>query len=324
MSVIMLGLQLKLSQGVLKCVVELFSLMCFVIVLLVVLLIVSIIGMVLIQDDLYLNYVNQFGLFWVDIFCLLGLYNVYSVWWFMLILIFFVVLILLCVICNVLKMFVDVKSWKDKVCEGSLCVFYYKVEYMVFGMCVMVVVMFVMFVMKVGYKYVVCEIDGVMLIFVKCGVMIKWGYIFVYFVIVVICIGGLFDSNLLIKFQMWMFGKSLVNMSVMISEILFDYCLFVLNLMFCGYVWVLEGQFVLIVILNQLSGLLIQDLLFLIQFDKFIVDYYMMGMLKLFVSDIVVIDCEIGWKILVWVEVNKLFMYKGVLIYQLSFQDGGL
>lgn len=76
-------------------------------------------------------------------------------------------------------------------------------------------------------------------------------------------------------------------------------------------------------ILNQPSGSLIQDLPFSIQLNKFIVDYYTTGMPKLFASDIVVIDRETGQKIPARVEVNKPFTYKGVSIYQSSFQDGG-
>ncbi|MFP3757878.1 cytochrome c biogenesis protein ResB, partial [Cupriavidus sp. SIMBA_020] len=84
-----------------------------------------------------------------------------------------------------------------------------------------------------------------------------------------------------------------------------------------------EGQFVSTAILNQPNGSLIQDLPFSIQLNKFIVDYYTTGMPKLFASDIVVIDRETGRKIPARVEVNKPFTYKGVSIYQSSFQDGG-
>ncbi|KWO45271.1 cytochrome C biogenesis protein ResB [Burkholderia sp. MSMB1459WGS] len=323
MSVTTSGLQSKSSQGASKRAVELLSSMRFAIALLVVLSIASIIGTVLTQDDPYPNYVNQFGPFWADIFRSLGLYNVYSAWWFMLILIFLVASISLCVIRNAPKMLADAKSWKDKVREGSLRAFHHKAEYTASGTRASVATTLAAFVTKAGYKHVVRETDGATLISAKRGAMTKWGYISAHLAIVVICIGGLLDSNLPIKFQMWMFGKSPVNTSATISEISPDHRLSASNPTFRGYAWVPEGQFVSTAILNQPSGSLIQDLPFSIQLDKFIVDYYTTGMPKLFASDIVVIDRETGRKIPARVEVNKPFTYKGVSIYQSSFQDGG-
>ncbi|AZQ49829.1 cytochrome c biogenesis protein ResB [Burkholderia cenocepacia] len=323
MSVTTSGLQSKSSHGAPKRAVELLSSMRFAIALLVVLSIASIIGTVLTQDDPYPNYVNQFGPFWADIFRSLGLYNVYSAWWFMLILIFLVVSISLCVIRNAPKMLADAKSWKDKVREGSLRAFHHKAEYSASGTRASVAATLATFVTKAGYKHVVRETDGATLISAKRGAMTKWGYISAHVAIVVICIGGLLDSNLPIKFQMLMFGKSPVNTSATISEISPDHRLSASNPTFRGYAWVPEGQFVSTAILNQPSGSLIQDLPFSIQLDKFIVDYYTTGMPKLFASDIVVIDRETGRKIPARVEVNKPFTYKGVSIYQSSFQDGG-
>ncbi|MBR8073743.1 cytochrome c biogenesis protein ResB [Burkholderia cenocepacia] len=323
MSVTTSGLQSKSGQGASKRAVELLSSMRFAIALLVVLSIASIIGTVLTQDDPYPNYVNQFGPFWADIFRSLSLYTVYSAWWFMLILIFLVVSISLCVIRNAPKMLADAKSWKDKVREGSLRAFHHKAEYTASGTRASVAATLASFVTKAGYKHVVRETDGATLISAKRGAMTKWGYISAHLAIVVICIGGLLDSNLPIKFQMWIFGKSPVNTSATISEISPDHRLSASNPTFRGYAWVPEGQFVSTAILNQPSGSLIQDLPFSIQLDKFIVDYYTTGMPKLFASDIVVIDRETGRKIPARVEVNKPFTYKGVSIYQSSFQDGG-
>ncbi|MDN7610336.1 cytochrome c biogenesis protein ResB [Burkholderia multivorans] len=323
MSVTTSGLQSKSGHGASKRAVELLSSMRFAIALLVVLSIASIIGTVLTQDDPYPNYVNQFGPFWADIFRALGLYNVYSAWWFMLILIFLVVSISLCVIRNAPKMLADAKSWKDKVREGSLRAFHHKAEYSASGTRAAATATLAAFVAKAGYKHVVRETDGATLISAKRGAMTKWGYISAHLAIVVICIGGLLDSNLPIKFQMWMFGKSPVNTSATISEISADHRLSASNPTFRGYAWVPEGQFVSTAILNQPSGSLIQDLPFSIQLNKFIVDYYSTGMPKLFASDIVVIDRETGRKIPARVEVNKPFTYKGVSIYQSSFQDGG-
>jgi cytochrome c biogenesis protein len=323
MSVTTSGYELKSDRKVLKHAIELLSSMRFAIALLVVLAIASIVGTVLTQDDPYPNYVNQFGPFWADIFRAGGLYTVYSAWWFMLILGFLIVSISLCVIRNGPKMIADMKSWKDKVREGSLRAFHHKAEYAAGGARAETAQRLSSLAGKLGYRYVVRETDGATLIAAKRGALAKIGYIFAHLAIVVICVGGLMDSNLPIKFQMWLFGKSPVSTSAVINDISAAHRLSPSNPTFRGYAWVPEGQHVSTAILNQPNGSLIQDLPFSIELKKFIVDYYSTGMPKLFASDIVVIDHETGKRIPARVEVNEPFEYDGVSIYQSSFQDGG-
>lgn len=317
------GYELKSDRRVLKSAIELLSSMRFAIALLVVLAIASIIGTVLTQDDPYPNYVNQFGPFWADIFRALGLYTVYSAWWFMLILGFLIVSISLCVVRNAPKMIADMKSWKDKVREGSLRAFHHKSEYAVAGTRSETAARVSTLAGKLGYRYVVRESEGATLVAAKRGALTKLGYIFAHLAIVVICIGGLMDSNLPIKFQMWLFGKSPISTSAVINEISPAHRLSPSNPTFRGYAWVPEGQHVSTAILNQPNGSLIQDLPFSIELEKFIVDYYSTGMPKLFASDIVVVDHETGKRVPARIEVNKPFEYDGVSIYQSSFQDGG-
>ncbi|WEY38479.1 cytochrome c biogenesis protein ResB [Paraburkholderia sp. SUR17] len=323
MSVTTSGLQLNTRKRAWRNAIELLSSMRFAIALLVVLSIASIIGTVLTQDDPYPNYVNQFGPFWADIFRSLGLYSVYSAWWFMLILGFLVVSISLCVIRNAPKMIADMKSWKDKVREGSLRAFHHKGEYAVQGSRVQMAQVLTNLTGRLGYKFVTRESDGATLIAAKRGALTRIGYIFAHLAIVVICIGGLLDSNLPIKLQMWLFDKTPIRSNTVISQIAPEHRLSVSNPTFRGYAWVPEGQFVSTAILNQPNGSLIQDLPFSIQLNKFIVDYYSTGMPKLFASDIVVIDHKTGQRVPARVEVNKPFEYDGVSIYQSSFQDGG-
>src|SRR5271156_3428139 len=133
MSVTTSGIEVKSGQRPMRRTIELLSSMRFAIALLVVLSIASIIGTVLTQDDPYPNYVNQFGPFWADIFRSLGLYTVYGTWWFIIILLFLVVSVSLCVWRNGPKMIADMRSWKDRVREGSLRAFGHKAEYSVSG-----------------------------------------------------------------------------------------------------------------------------------------------------------------------------------------------
>ena len=323
MSVTTSGIEVKSGHRPMRRAIELLSSMRFAIALLVILSIASIIGTVLTQDDPYPNYVNQFGPFWADIFRSLSLYTVYSAWWFMLILGFLMVSVSLCVIRNAPKMIADMKSWKDKVRESSLRAFHHKGEFAVGGTRAETSATLAKLSGRLGYKFVTRESDGATLIAAKRGALTKLGYISAHLAIVIICLGGLLDSNLPIKLQMWMFNKTPINSNTVISDIPPEHRLSQSNPTFRGYAWVPEGEHVSTAILNQPNGSLIQDLPFSIQLNKFIVDYYSTGMPKLFASDIVVIDHKTGEKIPARVEVNKPFEYDGVSIYQSSFQDGG-
>ncbi|RKP45701.1 cytochrome c biogenesis protein ResB [Pararobbsia silviterrae] len=323
MSVTTSGFEIRTRHRIGRSAVELLSSMRFAISLLVVLAIASIVGTVLTQDDPYPNYVNQFGPFWADIFRALGLYTVYSAWWFMLIMIFLVVSISLCVIRNGPKMIADMRSWKDKVREGSLRAFHHKAEFTTAAPRVEVATHLVALASEQGYRFKIKDADGATLIAAKRGAFTKIGYISAHLAIVVICIGGLLDSNLPIRFEMWVGGKSPIRGNSVINDIGPEHRLSPSNVTFRGNAWVPEGQNVSTAILNQPDGSMIQDLPFSIQLNKFIVDYYSTGMPKLFASDIVVIDHATGEQIPARVEVNKPFTYDGVSIYQSSFEDGG-
>ena len=325
MSVTTSGLQSKSSRSSVRHAIETISSMRFAISLLVILAIASIIGTVLTQEDPYPNYVNQFGPFWADIFRGLSLYNVYSAWWFLLILMFLVVSVSLCVIRNGPKMIADMKSWKDRVREGSLRAFHHKGEFpQVPGSRAETAANLQRLAGKMGYKFVTRETEsGATLIAAKRGALTKIGYISAHLAFVIICIGGLLDSNLPIKLQMLLFNKTPIASNEVIKDIAPNHRLPTSNPTFRGYAWVPEGQHVATAILNQQDGSLIQDLPFSIQLNKFIVDYYSTGMPKLFASDIVVIDHATGKRVPARIEVNEPFTYDGISIYQSSFQDGG-
>ena len=302
---------------------DLLSSMRFAIALLVILAIASIIGTVIKQDDPYPNYVNQFGPFWADIFRTLDMYTVYSAWWFMLILAFLIVSVSMCVSRNGPKMIADARNWKDKVRETSLRSFGNRDEFSTAAGQAASVSALESMLKRAGYRMRTRQMDEATLIAAKKGEFSRIGYIFAHLAIVIICIGGLLDSNLMIRAQVWFFGKSPVVTSAPLATIGEEHRLSSVNPSFRGYAWVPEGQYVSTAILNEKDGIILQNLPFSIQLNKFIVDYYSTGMPKLFASDIVVIDRETGKRTPARVEVNKPFTYDGISIYQSSFEDGG-
>ncbi|VVE89946.1 cytochrome c biogenesis protein ResB [Pandoraea bronchicola] len=323
MSISTSGMQIKGAQRWVRDGVELVSSMRFAISLLTVLAIASIVGTVLKQGDPYPNYVNQFGPFWAGVFRSLGLYTVYSSWWFLLILFFLMASTTLCIVRNGPKMIADIRSWRDHVREGSLRAFGHKAEFTGPASRGELLPRLTGYLGHRGYRFVVRERDGATLVAAKAGAINKIGYIFAHSAIVIICLGGLVDSDLLIRVQMALFGKSPLQGNAVIAQIPPTHRLSPNNPAFRGYAFVPEGGKSTTAILNFQDGSVVQDLPFAIELKKFHVDYYSTGMPKLFASDIAVTDPETGKTMDATVKVNEPFIFKGVAIYQSSFEDGG-
>src|SRR3546814_12256518 len=71
------------------------------------------------------------------------------------------------------------------------------------------------------------------------------------------------------------------------------------------------------------DGVLVQPLPFTRKLNKFRVDYYSTGMPSSFKSEVKVTDPETGKSFNQTIEVNEPLRYKGVTVYQSSFDDGG-
>ena len=122
------GLRMKSGSQALRAGVELLSSMRFAISLLTVICIASVIGTVLKQHEPAVNYVNQFGPFWAEVFGALQLNAVYSAWWFLLILLFLVVSTVLCIVRNVPHIVRELRTVKEDIRAGSLRAFGQRAE----------------------------------------------------------------------------------------------------------------------------------------------------------------------------------------------------
>jgi len=317
------GIQLQTRRAWLADGVELLSSMRFAISLLTLIAIASIIGTVLKQNEPMPNYVNQFGPFWFEVFNKLGLYAVYSAWWFLLIMTFLVMSTSLCVIRNAPKMMKDMRSWRDTVREQSLRNFHHRSEWHSSNARAKVTEQILAHLARIGYRFKLVEKEGATLIAAKQGAANKWGYIFAHSAIVIICVGGLLDSDLSIRFQQWFMGKVPFEGSGIISKIPEQHRLSLANPTFRGNTMIPEGASSSTAILPQASGVLVQDLPFTIKLKKFTIDFYSTGMPKLFASDVEVTDHETGKSFSSVIKVNEPLIYKGIAVYQSSFEDGG-
>ncbi|WP_192869152.1 cytochrome c biogenesis protein ResB [Neisseria lactamica] len=292
----------------------------FAVALLSLLGIASVIGTVLQQNQVQTDYLVKFGPFWAQIFGFLGLYDVYASVWFVVIMMFLVVSTGLCLIRNVPPFWREMKSFREKVREKSLAAMRHSV------------LMDVKIAPEVAKRYlevqgfkgkIINREDGSVLIAAKKGTMNKWGYIFAHLALIVICLGGLTDSNLLLKLGM-LAGRIVPdNRAVYAKDFKPESVLGAGNLSFRGNVNISEGQSADVVFLNADNGMLVQDLPFEVRLKKFHIDFYNTGMPRDFASDIEVTDKATGEKLERTIRVNHPLTLHGITIYQASFADGG-
>ncbi|MFA9274342.1 MAG: cytochrome c biogenesis protein ResB [Candidatus Aquirickettsiella gammari] len=318
------GLEIKTQRLWLAHTVELLSSMRFAISLLTIIAISSIIGTVLKQNEPLPNYVNQFGPFWFEVFQHLSLYSLYSAWWFLTIMGFLVLSTSLCLIRNAPKMLKDMRSWRENVREQSLRNFHHKAEWNSELSKDALTTQLSSQIKRLGYQFKIVQKENATLIAAKQGAGNKWGYIFAHAAIVVICVGGLLDSDLAIRFQTWFGGKvPFEGSGVLISQIPEKHKLSITNPTFRGNIAIPEGMSGNTAVIPQTKGVLLQDLPFTIELKKFNIDFYSTGMPKLFASDVVIKDHETGKSFAATVKVNHPLLYKGYAVFQSSFDDGG-
>lgn len=321
------GLELKTGSRLMRAAVELLSSMRFSISLLTVICIASVIGTVLKQNEPANNYVNQFGPFWSEVFGAVSLYSVYSAWWFLLILAFLVISTSLCIARNTPKILVDLKTYKENIREQSLKAFGQRAQAELNETPEVAARRIGQMLVGGGWKVKLQqrEVSGGTgwMVAAKAGAANKIGYIAAHSAIVLVCLGGLLDGDLMVRAQMWFNGKTVFTGGGMIADVKPEHRLSESNPTFRGNLLVTEGTQSSTAILSQSSGVLIQDLPFSVELKKFVVEYYSTGMPKLFASDIVIHDKETGDAIPARVEVNHPVKHRGIEIFQSSFDDGG-
>ncbi|NBS48366.1 MAG: cytochrome c biogenesis protein ResB, partial [Betaproteobacteria bacterium] len=317
------GLQPDTPRVATRALVELLSSMRFAISLLTVICIASVIGTVLKQQEPAVNYVNQFGPFWAELFLALKLNAVYSAGWFLLILAFLVVSTSLCIARNTPKILADLKSYKENLREHSLRAFHHRAQATLGESPAAAAQRIGQTLAASGWKVRLQQRDNGWMVAARAGAANKIGYIAAHSAIVLVCIGGLLDGDLIVRAQMWFNGKSTYSGSGMIAEVPAQHRLSSANPTFRGNVMVAEGMQASTAILSQSDGVLLQELPFSIELRKFIVEHYSTGMPKLFASEIVIHDRESGESVPARVEVNHPARHRGIEIYQSSFDDGG-
>ena len=306
-----------------KSLFELLSSMRFAISLLSILAVASIIGTVLKQSEPYANYIIQLGPFWFQVFEKLGLYDVYHAAWFLLILTFLVASTSVCITRNAPNFAREMKSFREHVSEQSLNAFKHRHEAVTAQAPEELAASAQAYLEGQGYKVKNLPREDGMLLAAKAGSWNRLGYFLAHSAIVIICIGGLMDGNLIFKAQQVLGYKKIETRDIPQSQVPAISRLSPSNPSFRGSVQIPEGSSADVAFLNVADGYLVQDLPFTVALKQFRIEHYTTGQPKSFESDVELFDHS-GKKIReATIAVNHPLVHDGVAIYQASFADGG-
>jgi cytochrome c biogenesis protein len=157
----------------------------------------------------------------------------------------------------------------------------------------------------------------------KAGSWNRLGYFLAHSAIVMICIGGLMDGNLVFKAQQLLGTKKIETRDIPQSQVPAISRLTPSNPSFRGSVQIPEGSSADVVFLNVADGYLVQELPFTVGLKQFRIEHYSTGQPKNFESDVELFD-RAGKKIReATISVNHPLIQDGIAIYQASFADGG-
>ncbi len=311
------------QQGTAAILLQFLGSMNLAITLLVVVAIASIIGTIIQQNQPYPDYLLKFGPFWFEVFAKLGLYDVYSAVWYLFMLTFLVVSTSVCLWRNTPVMIKDMQRYREHQQERSLRAFSNKREWSTSLDAAEVERIGAQALQRHRFRFRRKSHGDARLLAGMTGRTNRLGYVFTHLSIVVICIGGLIDGNLLLKFREWTGQLQIETRNIPVSQIDESSRLPVTRGAFRGNVNIPEGRSAGVVFLDLKDGYVVQDLPFRLHVEEFRVEHYDTGEPRSFESDVILTAPELDAPIHQTIRVNHPLVYEGYAIYQASFGDGG-
>lgn len=309
------------SKGALL--LEFLGSMYLAIILLVVIAIASAIGTVLQQNQPYSNYIMKFGPFWFDVFRSLGFYDVYSATWFLLLVGFLLLSTAVCVWRNTPAILREFRHFRLDVQEKSLRAFHYVSDWTTRSGRDETASRVSTLLQQRGYKVRSKTTGEHLVIAATRGATGRLGYIAFHASIIVICLAGLINGNLPLRFAELTGKVKVETRDLPVSQVPQESQLGTDNLAFRGSVNIPEGSYASFAFLQVRDGYLVQKLPFKITLEDFRIEHYPSGQPKSFESDIIITDDELKEPLRKTIAVNHPLSYKGYNIYQASFADGG-
>ncbi|MDX8408454.1 MAG: cytochrome c biogenesis protein ResB [Mariprofundales bacterium] len=257
------------------------------ILLLTVLALASAIGTVLLQNQGQTDYLQQFGPLWYWVLRALGMFDMYHSWWFIALLGFLMSSVSACLWRNIPRMLGEMRARKITVADHVWKNMKHQQQWKAEGVDAAQVVARVRQLVP-EWDWIEEARDGATWLRGDRGRRHKMGYIFIHSAILVILIGGWLSVH---------YG-------------------------FRGNMSVPEGGQEKEISFVQGTGVGHLTMPFLVQCNKFIINFFPNGMPKEFRSNLTIID---GGKPVLTrdIIVNDPLYYKGIRIFQASFGDGG-
>lgn len=293
------------------------------ITLLIALAIASIIGTVLQQNQAYADYLIKFGPFWFDLFESAGLYDVYSALWFLAILTLLVISTSVCVVKNTPSMLKDMSNLRTQVREKSLRAMHHNAQWQVTMPQQDTASRLEADLKGQGFKVKQTVKEEGILISAMRGGMNRMGYILTHLAIVIICVGGLIDGNVPMKFAEWRGELKVETRNIPANQVAQESRLPVGDHAFRGSIQIPEGRSSNVAFVPMRDGYVVQDLPFTIEVDDFRIEHYDTGQPKSFETDLVIHDDDLAEPLKSTISVNHPLIHKGYAIYQSNFGDGG-
>lgn len=324
-----LGVQFNTNKPYLNQAIELVSSMRFAIAVLVLVASASIIGTVVEQNKPWVNYVNQFGIFWAELFQSLSLFSVYNSAWFLLIMAFLVLSLTLCIVKNMPLIKNEIRSFKHHIGRAGILAHPYRGHSIQSANILDTHTAVINHLQQTGYhfKSQLCSPDSTKcteyMIAAKKGMANRLGYLFAHSGMVIILLGGLLDSELPLNLLAFSRQAIPVKDNRFISQVPPISRLPLTNFSYRANVLVPEGASTRHAVINYQDGVLVQPLPFELTLKQFNVAYYSTGMPKSFISQVQIRDIDTGKTFEKTIKVNEPLHYKGVTVYQSSFDDGG-
>jgi cytochrome c biogenesis protein len=287
----------------------------------------SIVGTVVEQNKPWVNYVNQFGVFWAEVLQSAGIFSVYNATWFLTVMAFLVVSLSLCISRNAAPMLREMRSYKDRMGRAGVLAHKTRGQSVQAANLSTTQAAVETQLKQAGYSFATkSRANGEqsdLMIAAKKGTTTRWGYLLAHGGMIIILVGGLLDSELPLRLTGFFRGSQPVVGSQLIAKVPEAGRLPAGNLSYRGNVLIPEGSSTTNSVVAYKDGVLVQPMPFELTLKKFNIEYYSTGMPKLFTSDVVVRDPETGETFERKIIVNEPLTYKGVTVYQSSFDDGG-
>ncbi len=250
----------------------------------------------------------------------LGLFHVYGAAWFVLVLLFLLVSTAVCVSRNGPSFIKDMKQYSETL---SLNAYKHQPHNLTYTPEHFDTETAEAVLKEQGFKTKIHQRDDGVTVAGLKGRWNRLGYIFTHVSIIIICIGALFDSNLMLKYRELTGQLAPETRSVPLSQIPQKSWVGPENFSFRGTVNIAEGQKSDVLFLPYERGFLVQKLPFTLEVKDFRIEYYDTGMPKSFESDLILTAPDLDEPIEKTIAVNHPLFYKNYAIYQSSFGDGG-